>query len=103
MLVLFVHGALVRDANWWWHRMPGRQDAAALTTPVTVPAWHTVPSTCLVCTQDQAIPAEAQRAAAVRAGRTVEIPTGHHPFLSRPDLFADTLAGTIRTSATLPP
>jgi len=80
-----------------------RQDAAALTTPVTVPAWHTVPSTYLVCTQDQAIPAGAQRAAAVRAGRTVEIPTGHHPFLSRPDLFAETLAGTIRTSATLPP
>ena len=23
MLVLFVHGALVRDADWWWHRMPG--------------------------------------------------------------------------------
>jgi pimeloyl-ACP methyl ester carboxylesterase len=23
VLVLFVHGALVRDADWWWHRMPG--------------------------------------------------------------------------------
>ena len=73
------------------------------TTPVTVPAWHTVPSTYLVCTQDQAIPAETQRAAAVRAGRIVEIPTGYHPFLSRPDLVAETLAGMIRTSATLPP
>jgi pimeloyl-ACP methyl ester carboxylesterase len=80
-----------------------RQDAAALTGPVTEPAWRTVPSTYVVCAQDGAIPAEAQRAAAARAGRTVEIPTGHHPFLSRPDLFAEVLAGTIRTSATLPP
>jgi pimeloyl-ACP methyl ester carboxylesterase len=79
-----------------------RQDVAALTTPVTVPAWRTVPSAYVVCTQDRAIPAEAQRAAAARAGRTVEIPTGHHPSLSRPDLFGETLAGTIRTSATLP-
>lgn len=80
-----------------------RQDAAALTGPVTVPAWRTVPSTYVVCAQDRATPAEAQRAAATRAGRTVEVPTGHHPFLSRPDLFAETLAGILRTSATLPP
>jgi pimeloyl-ACP methyl ester carboxylesterase len=77
-----------------------RQDAAALTGPVTEPAWRTVPSTYVVCTEDRAIPAEAQRAAAARAGRTVEIATGHHPFLSRPALFADVLARTIRTSAT---
>ncbi|HEY7101165.1 MAG TPA: alpha/beta hydrolase [Mycobacteriales bacterium] len=74
-----------------------RQDAAALTGAVTVPAWRSVPSTYVVCTEDRAIPADVQRAAAVRAGRTVEIPTGHHPFLSRPDLFTGTLAGTIRT------
>jgi pimeloyl-ACP methyl ester carboxylesterase len=80
-----------------------RQDAAALTGPVTAPAWLTVPSTYVVCTDDRAILADAQRAAAARAGRTVEIPTGHHPFLSRPELFAETLAGTIRTSVMLPP
>jgi pimeloyl-ACP methyl ester carboxylesterase len=68
------------------------QDAAALTGPVTEPAWLEVPSTYVVCTEDRAIPADVQRAAAARAGRTVEIPTGHHPFLSRPDLFAETLA-----------
>jgi pimeloyl-ACP methyl ester carboxylesterase len=122
---MFVHGAPVRDADWWWHRMPGplarhglrtaaveheqaltrkaRQDAAALTGPVTVPAWLSVPSTYVVCGEDRAIPADRQRAAAVRAGRTVEIPTGHHPFLSRPDLFAETLAGTIRTGVTFSP
>jgi pimeloyl-ACP methyl ester carboxylesterase len=129
VLVLFVHGALVRDADWWWHRMPGplaghglrtaavelpscvgRGDLAADATAVAAavraagePVTLVGHSTYLVCTQDQAIPAETQRAAAVRAERTVEIPTGHHPFLSRPDLFAETLAGTIRTSATLPP
>jgi pimeloyl-ACP methyl ester carboxylesterase len=70
-----------------------RQDAAALTGPVTEPAWRTVPSAYIVCAEDRAIPAATQRAAAARAGRTEEIPTGHHPFLSRPDLFAEVLAG----------
>ncbi len=72
-----------------------RQDATALTGPVTEPAWLGVPSTYVVCTEDRAIPADAQRAAAARAGRAVEIPTGHHPFLSRPELFADVLSRSL--------
>jgi pimeloyl-ACP methyl ester carboxylesterase len=69
-----------------------RQDAAALTGRVTDPAWLTVPSTYVVCTEDRAIPAAAQRAAAAGARRTVEVPSGHHPFLSRPATFADVLS-----------
>jgi pimeloyl-ACP methyl ester carboxylesterase len=72
-----------------------RQDAAALTGPVTDPAWRTVPSTYVVCAEDRAVPAAVQRTAAARAGRTAEIPTGHHPFLSRPDLFAQVLARSL--------
>jgi pimeloyl-ACP methyl ester carboxylesterase len=45
----------------------------------------------VVCAEDRAVPPEAQRAAAAKADRTLEIPTGHHPFLSRPRLFAETL------------
>ncbi|HEY6744651.1 MAG TPA: alpha/beta hydrolase [Mycobacteriales bacterium] len=68
-----------------------RQDAAALAAPVTAPAWRTVPSTYVVCAGDRAVPAADQRAAAARAGRVLEVPSGHHPFLADPELFAETL------------
>lgn len=65
-----------------------RQSTAATAEPVTEAAWTTIPSTYLVCADDRATPPELQRAQARRAGRTVELPTGHHPMLSRPDLLA---------------
>ena len=45
--------------------------------------------------QDRATPAVAQRAAAARAGRVAELPAGHHPFLSRPELLAAELAAAV--------
>lgn len=71
-----------------------RQDAAALFSPVTAPAWRTVPSTYVVCAEDRATPAADQRAAAANAGAVLEVAAGHHPFLSHPELFA----GTLRTA-----
>ncbi len=65
-----------------------RQSTAATAEPVTEAAWTTIPSTYLVCADDRATPPELQRAQARRAGRTVELPTGHRPMLSRPDLLA---------------
>ncbi len=54
-------------------------------------AWQEKPSTYVVCARDRATPPEAQRDHAKRAGRVVEIPTGHHPMLSRPELLASVL------------
>jgi pimeloyl-ACP methyl ester carboxylesterase len=71
-----------------------RQDARALTSPVTAPAWRAVPATYLVCARDAAVPADAQRAAARDLPR-VELDTDHHPFLSHPDLLATTLAAVL--------
>jgi pimeloyl-ACP methyl ester carboxylesterase len=65
-----------------------RQTAAAVATPVAHAAWRTIPSTYVVCAEDRATPPAVQRAQAQRAGRVVELPTGHHPMLSRPDLVA---------------
>ena len=56
------------------------------------------PSTYVVCAEDRATPPEAQREYAKRAGRVVELPTGHHPFLSRPELLAQVLAETAATT-----
>ncbi len=77
-----------------------RQDAAALTSPVSTPAWRTVPSTYVVCAEDRAVPAEDQRAAAAGAGRVLELPAGHHPFLAFPELFAETLRNALEPGKT---
>jgi pimeloyl-ACP methyl ester carboxylesterase len=66
-----------------------RQSLSVTQQPVTAAAWQQVPSTYLVCADDRGTPAAAQRDFARRAGTTVEIGAGHHPFLSQPDVVAD--------------
>jgi pimeloyl-ACP methyl ester carboxylesterase len=74
-------------------RRLGPHPAATFTQAPAAVAWHTVPSTYVVCTADRAIPPDFQRAMAERAGRVVEWPTGHSPFFARPDLVAELLRG----------
>ena len=64
------------------------QSPAALLTPTTNAAWQLYPSTYVVCADDRSTPAAVQREHAARATHVVELPTSHHPFLSRPDLVA---------------
>jgi pimeloyl-ACP methyl ester carboxylesterase len=72
-----------------------RQSLTPFTQPPRQIAWQQKPTTYFVCTEDLATPAEAQRRR-VRAGaRVVEFDAGHHPFLSRPDAFAQTIAAEI--------
>ena len=66
-----------------------RQSLAVLEQPVQSAAWQHVPSTYLVCAEDQGTPAELQREFARRAGNVVELDTGHHPFLSQPAAVRD--------------
>jgi pimeloyl-ACP methyl ester carboxylesterase len=54
-------------------------------------AWRDVPTTYVVCEQDNAIPAFAQEAMAARAGTVHRLDSGHSPFLSRPDEIAELL------------
>jgi pimeloyl-ACP methyl ester carboxylesterase len=72
-----------------------RQSLTPFTQPPRQIAWQQKPTTYFVCTEDLATPAEVQRRR-VRAGaRVVEFDAGHHPFLSRPDAFALTIAAEI--------
>lgn len=50
-----------------------------------------MPSTYVACTQDRATPPARQATLARRAGQVIELPTGHHPFLSHPDLLTRVL------------
>jgi pimeloyl-ACP methyl ester carboxylesterase len=82
-----VRGALARI---------GRQSAAAFGQSPGGAAWREVPTTAVVCTQDRATPPARQRDWARRAGRVVELASGHHPFLSRPSELAALIAEAAR-------
>ncbi|MEU7743769.1 alpha/beta hydrolase [Nonomuraea sp. NPDC049158] len=66
-----------------------RQSAAVTTAPVQAAAWKQIPSTYVVCAQDNGTPPALQRAQAKRATRVVEVATGHHPFLAQPNVVAE--------------
>jgi pimeloyl-ACP methyl ester carboxylesterase len=69
------------------------ESLAALAGEVGAAAWHDKPATYVVCTEDRALPVALQRSNAARIGESVDWPTSHSPFLSRPDLVADLLIG----------
>ncbi|RFA18105.1 alpha/beta hydrolase [Subtercola boreus] len=73
-----------------WGRVTS-QSVGAFTTPTTAAGWQGVDSTYLVCADDRSTSVELQRQHAARATRAVELPTGHHPFLTRPDLVVEAL------------
>jgi pimeloyl-ACP methyl ester carboxylesterase len=78
-----------------WERVTA-QAAAALLTPTTAAGWQGVDSTYIVCGQDRSTSIGLQRFHANRATRSVELPTGHHPFVSRPDLVAQQVEALAR-------
>jgi pimeloyl-ACP methyl ester carboxylesterase len=74
-----------------------RQPLAVFGQTPRAVAWREKPSTYVVCAEDRATPPEAQWEFARRAGHVVELPTGHHPMLSRPELLARVLAEAAAT------
>lgn len=64
-----------------------------MTTRVSGAAWREIDSTYVVCTKDRAIHIGLQQELAERAGNVVTWDTSHSPFVSRPDLVAELLAG----------
>ncbi len=69
-----------------------RQPLAVFGLAPRAVAWREKPSVYVMCAEDQTTPPEAQREFAKRADRVAELPTGHHPMLSRPELLAGVLA-----------
>ena len=72
-----------------------RQSLTPFTQPPRQIAWQQKPATYFVCTEDLATPAEVQRQRVKQNVRLVEFQAGHHPFLSRPEAFAQSLAAEI--------
>ncbi|MFJ3384026.1 MULTISPECIES: alpha/beta hydrolase [unclassified Curtobacterium] len=84
-----------------WERVTA-QSAAAFVTPTTAAGWQDVDSTYLVCTDDRSTTTTLQREHAARATRAVEVPTGHHPFITRPDLVVDRIEALLGEGAVPP-
>jgi pimeloyl-ACP methyl ester carboxylesterase len=72
-----------------------RQSLAPFAQPPREIAWRQKPATYVVCTEDLATPAEVQRRRVRDGARLVEFEAGHHPFLSRPEAFAECIAAAI--------
>ncbi|MDG5805927.1 alpha/beta hydrolase [Streptomyces ossamyceticus] len=63
-------------------------------------SWKRTPSTYVVCARDRAIEPEVQRALARRCTSVREWPTGHSPFVVRPELVVDLMLELLRGCAT---
>ena len=71
---------------------------ASFTGSPGVPAWKTIPSWYLMCTDDHMIPPPAQEFLASRMGATVRsVPSSHAPFMSQPRAVADIIAEAARS------
>ena len=58
-------------------------------------AWHEVPSTYVVCTDDRAIDPSDQRRMAAEASECIELDSDHSPFLSTISPLADVLTRVV--------
>jgi pimeloyl-ACP methyl ester carboxylesterase len=72
-----------------------RQSITPFTQSPREIAWKQKPATYIVCTEDLATPAETQRKRVKHGVRLLEFQAGHHPFLSRPEAFAQSIAAEI--------
>lgn len=72
-----------------------RQSLQAFAQPPRAAAWRNRPSTYVVCANDLSTSVERQRAHAARASNTIELSTGHHPFLSQPESLADAITAAL--------
>ena len=68
------------------YRRPMRSEVPV--EPLENPAWMTMPSSYVVCTDDKAVQLDQQRLRASWAKHSIEIDCDHSPFFSAPDATA---------------
>ncbi|MEU1593353.1 alpha/beta hydrolase [Streptomyces sp. NPDC005708] len=67
------------------------QTALSFAEPVRRAGWKTLPTSYVVCDDDQSLPPSYQEPFAERTGATYHLPSGHTPLLSMPGKLADLL------------
>ena len=71
------------------------QSIASFMQPVTEVAWRHIPSTYVLCTNDQAIPLFAQEQMSARCGEVLSITSDHSPFLSHVEELGELVASVV--------
>jgi len=71
------------------------QSLPAFNQPITKVGWKEIPSTYIICEQDNAIPVFAQEAMSARASEQIRMNSDHSPFLSAPRELAEIIAKSI--------
>jgi pimeloyl-ACP methyl ester carboxylesterase len=94
----FYHRCSPEEAAWATSRLRPMPPATLTALASQAVAWRSVPSTYIVCTDDQIIDPDMQRRMAENAGRTIEIDSDHSPFLSCPAQLAEVLAEVAKTA-----
>jgi hypothetical protein len=84
---VFYNDMTPEDAAWAAAQLKPHNYAAA-TERLTEAAWHTIPSTYVVCERDRCLMPAIQEAMATRAAEVRRLPTSHSPFLSQPSVTA---------------
>jgi pimeloyl-ACP methyl ester carboxylesterase len=96
--LLFYNDCTDAVADWAVARLGPHRMETLSQSPHGV-AWRQRPSTYAICGNDNIVHPGLQRILARRATHVVEWPTGHSPFLSRPDLVADVLRDVVTGGA----
>jgi pimeloyl-ACP methyl ester carboxylesterase len=83
------------------HAVQQPLSVSTLEDVMGVPAWRSLPSWALVATNDEAVPADAERAWAARMGATtVEVPSGHLAMITHPDEVAGLIESAVQAVST---
>jgi pimeloyl-ACP methyl ester carboxylesterase len=90
-----LYNDLPRDQAEFWESKIINQSHAVQTTELTRTAYAYLPSTYLICENDQAAPAQYQEMFAGTAGATVEkIAAGHSPWFTKNEELVDYITKT---------
>ncbi|PYH93603.1 alpha/beta-hydrolase [Aspergillus ellipticus CBS 707.79] len=86
-------------AAWWESRLTP-QSYLVQTTPTTRAAYEYLPSTYLICEEDQAVPVQFQERFAELARAEIDrCSAGHSPMLSQPDMLVGKIAAVVDKAA----
>jgi pimeloyl-ACP methyl ester carboxylesterase len=89
---VFYADSSAADVDTIRHRLRPMSISAGIPVVTEEPGWKHIPTTYVVCANDQAINPVLQRMMAKRADTVIEWPTDHSPFLTRPEAIAALLS-----------
>jgi len=89
---VFYHRCSAADADWATAQLRAMPTSVLIAPEPVSPAWKFLPSTYIVCTDDQILSVSAQEQMAPNANRAIRIDSDHSPFLSCPTVLAEVLS-----------